>query len=194
MAFPDISLPGGDHLAILGSSGSGKTTLLHILSGLLKPSAGSIHIHGESLYDLSPSKLDRFRGQSIGLIFQQAYFIQSISVEENLAWAQHLAGKKTDRNRIHLLLERLHIDHHRHHLASQLSVGEQQRASIARALVNKPAIIFADEPTSALDDPNAQAVIQLLQEQAKQDQASLVVVTHDGRIKPFFTDQIQLGL
>lgn len=127
------------------------------------------------------------------MIFQQAFFMNAISVFENLAWAMHLAGNKIDENRIHSLLTRLNIGPHASHLPSRLSIGEQQRASIARALVNKPAIILADEPTSALDDHHTEQVIELLQEQTHLEGASLIIVTHDARIKKHFSNQITLA-
>ncbi len=192
LQFPDVLLQDGQHAMILGKSGSGKTTLLHMLAGLLTPTQGEVIIDGHRLKDFTPVQLDHFRGQKIGIIFQQSFFIQAINLTENLAWAQRLAGRTVDLNRIAELLKRLQIDHHRNHLPSKLSVGEQQRASIARAMINKPSVIFADEPTSALDDQNAEQVIQLLNEQAEQEKAALIIVTHDSRIKSHFNHQIIL--
>ncbi|MEP7266054.1 MAG: ATP-binding cassette domain-containing protein [Saprospiraceae bacterium] len=191
--FPDINLNDGQHSLIIGKSGSGKTTLLYILAGLLKPTNGVVTIDNQDLYQLSASKLDAFRGSKIAVIFQQPIFIQAVSVFENLAWAQRLAGTEVNKNRILELLHRLQIDQHAHHIPSRLSVGEQQRASIARALVNKPTIVLADEPTSALDDSNAHEVIELLHEQAKRENSSLLVVTHDARVKSLFDQQITIG-
>jgi ABC-type lipoprotein export system ATPase subunit len=192
--FPDLNLDTKTHCLILGKSGIGKTTLLHILAGLLKPTTGSIVIDDQNIYNFTSAGLDFFRGQHIGLIFQKPYFIQSINVSQNLAWAQQLSGKRPEYNRINDLLNRLQIIKHKNHLPSRLSAGEQQRASIARALVNKPSIILADEPTSSLDDDNALAVVNLLREQAEQDGASLIIVTHDARIKAQFQHQINLGV
>ncbi len=191
--FPDINLNDGQHSLIIGKSGSGKTTLLYILAGLLKPTNGVVTIDNQDLYQLSASKLDAFRGSKIAVIFQQPIFIQAVSVFENLSWAQRLAGTEVNKNRIQELLHRLQIDQHAHHIPSRLSVGEQQRASIARALVNKPTIVLADEPTSALDDSNAHEVIELLHEQAKRENSSLLVVTHDARVKSLFDQQITIG-
>jgi putative ABC transport system ATP-binding protein len=192
LIFPDISLSDHEHCLILGRSGSGKTTLLHILAGLLKPASGMVHLDGQNIFALSAAALDHFRGQKIGIIFQQSFFIHAVSLTENLFWTQRLAGKQTDPQRIQDLLKRLNIDHHKDHLPSRLSIGEQQRASIARALVNKPSIILADEPTSALDDTNAEQVIRLLKEQAAQEGSSLIIVTHDARVKSHFDHHIIL--
>lgn len=193
ISFPDLLLENTQHCLILGKSGVGKTTFLHVLSGLLKPSEGSITIDDQDLYKLSAVALDLYRGQKIGMIFQQPYFMQAVTVSENLAWAQQFAGKAVDHDRIDELLTRLEIIKHKNHLPSRMSVGEQQRASIARALVNKPSIILADEPTSALDDLNASEVVNLMREQAQQDGSSLIIVTHDARIKQHFHHQITLG-
>jgi putative ABC transport system ATP-binding protein len=192
--FPDLTLESTAHCLILGKSGVGKTTFLHILAGLLKPTQGSIVIDQNDIYKFTAAGLDFYRGQHIGLVFQQPYFIQAISLSENLAWAQQFSGKHPNHERINELLERLQIIQHKNRLPSRLSIGEQQRASIARALVNKPSIILADEPTSALDDDNAAEVVNLLREQAEQDGASLVIVTHDARIKQHFHHQILLGV
>lgn len=192
--FPDVHVGDKGHCLVLGKSGTGKTTFLHILAGLLTPKTGEISIDGQILRQLSSTRLDQFRGKKIGIVFQKSYFIQAISVLENLAWSQYLAGNTIDRRRILSLLERLGVDHHAHHRPARLSTGEQQRVSIARALINKPSVILADEPTSALDDQNAEEVIHLLEEQAELEHAALIIVTHDARIKSHFDQQILLGI
>jgi len=191
--FPDVSVADKGHCLVLGKSGTGKTTFLHLLAGLLTPKTGEISIDGQVLRRLSASQLDQYRGKKIGIVFQKSYFIQAVSVIENLAWSQYLAGYPIDRDRIITLLKRLGVDHHAHHRPSGLSIGEQQRVSIARALINKPSVILADEPTSALDDENAEEVIHLLEEQASLENAALIIVTHDARIKSHFDQQILLG-
>ncbi|HNR08423.1 MAG TPA: ATP-binding cassette domain-containing protein [Saprospiraceae bacterium] len=193
MQFPDIHVQDKGHCLILGKSGTGKTTLLHLLAGLLPLQTGEIKIDDQWVKSLGASQLDRFRGKKIGIVFQKSIFIEAISVMENLAWAQHLAGNPVDHGRILLLLKRLGVEHQAHRLPYRLSIGEQQRVSIARALVNKPSVILADEPTSALDDQNADAVIRLLEEQADLESAALILVTHDARIKSHFEQQIILA-
>lgn len=192
--FPDVKVEDKGHCLVLGKSGTGKTTFLHLLAGLLTPKTGEISIDGQVLRQLSSSQLDQYRGKKIGIIFQKSYFIQAISVLENLAWSQHLAGNTIDSDRIFTLLKRLGVEHHAYHRPSSLSIGEQQRVSIARALINKPSVILADEPTSALDDENAEQVIHLLEEQAALENAALIIVTHDARIKSHFDQQILLGV
>ncbi|RMG80413.1 MAG: ATP-binding cassette domain-containing protein, partial [Bacteroidetes bacterium] len=192
LRFPDIACQTGEHWLILGQSGCGKTTLLHLLGGLLTPQKGHIFIEKTDLTTLGAGKLDHFRGQHIGFVFQKPHFVHALTVGENLRLAQQLAGNKPDQNRIGELLRRLRLDHKTHAKPAALSQGEQQRAAIARALVNRPTLILADEPTSALDDLNTEQVIRLLEEQANEVQATLLVVTHDGRLKSQFDRQIHL--
>jgi ABC-type lipoprotein export system ATPase subunit len=192
MRFPDIDIPSGEHWLLLGQSGSGKTTLLHLLGGLLTAKNGEVHIGDTNLSSLRGAALDRFRGQNIGIVFQKSHFVRSLNVQENLALAQNLAGLPTDNARISELLERLNLGHKLKSRTDQLSIGEQQRAAIARALVNQPKLILADEPTSALDDQNAREVAALLEEQAKAAGATLLVVTHDNRLQSHFSNQIHL--
>jgi len=190
--FPDITCNAGEHWLLLGQSGSGKTTLLHLLAGLRTPKAGSISIDNTTINELSPFQLDRFRGKHIGIVFQQSHFVRSLSVRENLALAQRLAGVKVNYTRISTILEALNISHKLQDKPEQLSVGEQQRVAIARAIINQPSIILADEPTSALDDVNTTQVMQLMKEQATAVNAVLLIVTHDNRLKTQFDKQIQL--
>jgi putative ABC transport system ATP-binding protein len=190
--FPDIQCQTGEHWLLLGNSGCGKTTLLHLLGGLLTPKDGQVMIGDTALNKLSGAKRDQFRGQNIGIIFQKSHFVRALTVGENLALAQQLAGKKVDKKRIQNLLDRLNIGHKLNAKTSSLSQGEQQRVAIARALINQPKVILADEPTSALDDKNTEEVIQLLEESAREVNATLLVVTHDGRLKNRFKNSIQL--
>lgn len=192
MNFPDFNLQKGEHWLLLGQSGSGKTTLLHLLGGLLSPTGGSIQIGNTELGQLRASALDQFRGKNIGIVFQKSHFVRALTIGENLALAQQLAGLKPNRERIVELLERLNIGDKLRLKPDRLSIGEQQRAAIARALVNQAPIILADEPTSALDDHNATEVINLLEEQASALGSTLLVVTHDKRLKDRFPNQIAL--
>lgn len=190
--FEDVHCPAGEHLLILGESGRGKTTLLHLLAGLLKPTIGEVLVANTNIASLQSAALDKFRGEHIGIVFQTAHFVESLSVEDNLVMPQYLTGKPLDRNRVKELLKRLNLEHRAQARPATLSVGEQQRAAIARALVNAPQVVLADEPTSALDDKNAAEVIALLKEHAAWSKASLVIVTHDQRLKNEFKHQIHL--
>ncbi len=192
MLFPEIHCQKGEHWLLLGSSGSGKTTLMHLLAGLRTPTTGEVRIGDTVVSTLSHAALDKFRGQQIGIVFQQSHFIEALNVEENLALAQKLAGRNIDRDKIHILIERLGMLHKLKSKIQRLSQGEQQRIAIARALVNGPAVILADEPTSSLDDQNTREVIVLLEEQAQLANATLLLVTHDARLKNYFPKQIVL--
>jgi ABC-type lipoprotein export system ATPase subunit len=192
ITFPDIHCEGGEHALILGPSGSGKTTLLHLLGGLLSPVTGEIFVNETPLHTLRGPKLDKFRGSHIGIIFQKPHFIKSISAVENLLLSQSLSGRKEDKARIMDLLERLSIAHKSKSNTYSLSIGEQQRLGIARALVNKPELVLADEPSSALDDENCFNMITLLRDVAKENNANLIIVTHDNRLKELIEKRIEL--
>ena len=190
--FPDINCNAGDTMLILGQSGVGKSTLLHILAGILQPKEGEVQINQTSIYNLSGSKRDKFRGKEIGLIFQKPHFVQSLNAFDNLVLAQKMAGQTPTPEKIKVLLQSLNLDHRSNAKVYQMSQGEQQRLSIARALVNMPGLILADEPTSALDDKNCEEVINLLQKHAKDVNAALIIVTHDKRLKDMFSNTIEL--
>jgi putative ABC transport system ATP-binding protein len=190
--FPDIDLPAGENLLILGESGIGKTTLLHLLAGLLRPQGGIVELMQTNLNDLRTGELDRFRGQHIGLIFQRPHFVQALSVLQNLALVQFLARKKKDNHRIKEVVNRLGIDHKLSEKPYRLSQGEQQSAAIAMAVVNRPQLILADEPTSSLDDKNCKRVASLLKEQASETTAQLIIITHDQRLKDQFQFTLEL--
>lgn len=173
----------GEHWLLQGESGSGKTTLLHILTGLLKPGKGEVVINETSIYQLPGAKLDQFRGKHIGLVFQRPHLLKSLTVFENLLIAQSFAGLKRDTDRVHQVLSSLNIADKLSNYPGQLSQGQLQRVAIARAVINKPGLIMADEPTSSLDDKNARAVLDLLIDQAELNEATLIIATHDNRVK-----------
>ena len=192
LTFPDISLNQGDAVLIIGESGCGKSTLLHILSGLLAPTNGDVLLKNQNIYSLNSGKLDSFRGGNIGIVFQVPHFVNSFSVEDNLLLTQKLAGNKKNNARVVQVLEAVQMLHKLKARVFELSQGEKQRVSIARALINSPNIIFADEPTSALDDKSCSSVISLLKSSAKAENAALVIVTHDQRLKEAFNQIIEL--
>lgn len=181
-ALPDLELAPGRSLAILGASGSGKTTALLALAGIRAPAAGEIEVGGVALWRLAPSRRDRFRGERIGLVFQTFHIIDAVSVEANLALAARCAGLPRDPARIASLLQRLDLSDLARRRADGISHGQAQRVAVARALVNRPAMVLADEPTSALDDGNAASLLALLRETAAAERAGLVVATHDRRV------------
>ena len=191
--FPELKCDASDTLLITGNSGKGKTTLLHLLAGLLRPKNGEISIENTNISSLSEKQLDQFRGKNIGLILQQSHFIASMSVLENVVLASWLATGKKAIQKAEKLLAELDLENQKHKLPSQLSIGQQQRVSIARALINEPKLLLADEPTSSLDDENAFKVAELLEKLSKEYNAALVIVTHDSRLKNKFSNQINLS-
>lgn len=191
--FPDISCGSGEKLLILGRSGIGKSTLLNLLGGLMPAQSGGITIDGTEISGLGSAGLDKFRGKNIGIIFQKSHFIESISVLENLLLTQKLAKAKVSASDCRELLRELNIEDKADSKIKNLSEGEKQRVSIARAIVNQPKLILADEPTSALDDDNCQKVIDLLDRQAKKIGAALLIVTHDNRLKDIIDNKIILS-
>jgi putative ABC transport system ATP-binding protein len=190
--MPDLFCQAGSTILVTGNSGKGKTTYLHILAGMLQPNSGEILIDNIDFTNLKGSKADKFRGKNIGVVFQKSHFIASLSVLENLEMASWLATGKKHTKRAKELLNKLDILEQAHKQPSQLSVGQQQRVSIARALMNEPKVLLADEPTSSLDDKNAENVIELLESLSKEYKAALIIVTHDSRIKAKFTNQITM--
>ncbi|MFP5470919.1 MAG: ABC transporter ATP-binding protein [Bacteroidia bacterium] len=190
--FPNFELKQGEQSLLIGESGSGKTTLLHLLAGFTKAKAGDIFVADTNISKLKNAALDSFRGQNIGFVFQKPLFIQSLNVAENILMAQHLGSKKTDLFAIKQTLKKLGLEDKLNAQVNTLSEGEKQRVNIARALINSPKVIFADEPTSALDDTNCKAVIELLKGVAKEYNSTLLVVTHDNRLKQEFNRSIEL--
>jgi len=192
ISFKDLSIESGSQFLLLGESGSGKTTLLHLLGGLLKSQQGSIEINRTEITTLSESALDRFRGQQFGFIFQRNHLISALTVQKNLLMAPFLAGLAQDQNRVDEVLDQLGILEKKNARIQDLSLGQAQRVAIARAILNKPSVILADEPTSALDDKNCDRVSELLLSVADQNKATLIIATHDQRLKNKVNNLIQL--
>ena len=177
---------GGEHWLVLGPSGCGKTTLLHIIAGLLRPSEGEVEVAGQALAALSGAALDRWRGRTVGIALQAQHLVPHLSVRDNLRIAQYLAREPQDDARIVETLGALGVADKAARKPSELSHGERQRVAIARAVVNRPKLLLADEPTANLDDDAAVRVVDLLTEQAQGQGATLVVATHDARVKSKF--------
>jgi putative ABC transport system ATP-binding protein len=177
---------------VVGPSGCGKTTLLHLIAGLLLPVRGRVEVDGQDLAQLTPAARDRFRGRRIGVVLQQFHLLPTLTALQNLLVAQTITGLPADRNAAQAMLAALHVDEFRNAYPHQLSIGQQQRVAIARALINRPRLVLADEPTSNLDDEACAAVADLLLEAAIGHGASLLVATHDSRLKSRIPRQLAL--
>lgn len=190
--FPSFELKDREELLITGKSGSGKTTLLHILGGLKNVDNGQIKLNNEDLNKLSEKQKDTFRGKEIGIIFQKPHLINSLNVIENLELTSWLSSKNKNREKCIQILKSLKLEDKLHSKINELSLGQQQRVSIARAVINSPSLILADEPTSSLDDENCELVIKLLRKSANIANANLIIVTHDNRLKKLIHNKIEL--
>ena len=182
----------GERWLVLGPSGCGKTTLLHVVAGLVHPSEGEVEVSGENLRKLEGARMDRWRGSTVGIVLQALHLVRHLSVRDNLRLAQYLAHVPQDNARIADTLGALGVGEKAARRPSELSQGEQQRVAIARAVVNRPKLLLADEPTANLDDSAAAKVVDLLAEQAARHGATLVVATHDSRVKGKFRERLEL--
>lgn len=174
----------GEAWLLEGPSGSGKSTLLHILAGLVVPQTGQVRVAGVELATLAQGARDRWRGRTVGLVPQRLHLVHALRVRENLALAQTLAGHPVDPARIAALLDAVGVAELAHRFPRQLSHGQAQRVAIARAVINRPALLLADEPTANLDDAHAARALELLRAQAVEAGATLVVASHDHRVRP----------
>ena len=178
---------------MIGPSGSGKTTLLHILAGFLKPSYGEVIVAGHSLGKLKTRQLGRFRGRHIGIVLQRLHLVESLTVTDNVLLAQYFSALGEDRERVREVLANLGLEKKARAYPHELSFGQAQRVAVARAVVNRPTLLLADEPTSNLDDVHCMQTLDLLEAQARACRATLVIATHDQRIKARFRNQYMLG-
>lgn len=183
----------GTHWLVTGPSGSGKSTLLNLLSGTLRSQEGRVLVAGQDYSALSGSRMDRFRGQHIGLVLQRLHLVASLSVEANLLLAQYCAGLPQDKQRVRDVLAELGLDDRAADFPHRLSHGQAQRVAVARAVLNRPQLILADEPTSNLDDRNCEQALNLLVEQANRCKATLLIATHDGRLRERFVHRYALA-
>lgn len=190
--FPDWTVDKQSEALILGPSGSGKTTLLHLLSGLVSPSNGEIEVNGYKLHEMNGRQLDKFRKSNVGIVFQQPHLIKSLTVMENLQLARYLGNQKQDDKWIREIIDHLNLAGIKDSHVSRISQGQAQRVAIARSIMNKPSVLFGDEPTASLDDENCEKVIRLLKQEAKLCGATLIIATHDQRVKREFDHQLVL--
>lgn len=192
LAISSWSLTPHEHQLLLGPSGSGKTTLLGVLSGLLRPTKGTVTAINTEITDISISNLSSFRARNFGFVFQDHHLVSSLTIGQNLILAQHIAGLPDDHEWANYLLNHLGLEEYKNSKPDRLSHGEAQRAAIARAAITRPPLLLADEPTSSLDDDNAILVMELLKTLAEEAGSTMLVASHDSRVKPFFSKSLKL--
>lgn len=187
-----VAIEPGEFVAILGTSGSGKSTLLNLFGGLDRPTAGEILFEGKSLRPLTSTEMSRYRLRSVGMIFQTFNLIPTMTARENVELALAFAGlgRSERRRRALELLDQVGLSNRAGHLPSELSGGEQQRVSIARAIANNPRILLADEPTGNLDSHRADEIMKLLDEMRRRDGRTIILVTHDRELANQYADRI----
>jgi putative ABC transport system ATP-binding protein len=187
-----LTVSAGEFVALLGSSGSGKSTLLNLLAGLDRPTAGAIHVGGRNLAALDSVELARYRRDTVGMVFQSFNLLPRMTLEENVELPLRLAEvERHERDaRVSEALEHVRLGARRRHRPSELSGGEQQRGALARALVNRPTILFADEPTGNLDSVNGEQILLLLQEIQGSLGMTIVMVTHERPLAERFANRI----
>jgi len=180
--IPQWCVGADEQVVVVGRSGCGKTTLLHVIAGISRPDSGKVRIDDWEITLFSEAESDRFRADRIGYVFQTFNLLPGFTALENVLLAMRFTGKPTDRGRARELLERVGLGHRIKHRPPMLSVGEQQRVAVARALANKPKILLADEPTANIDAGNQQQVLDLLSEACREEKVALVLVTHSPEV------------
>jgi putative ABC transport system ATP-binding protein len=173
-----FELAAGEQVLLMGQSGSGKTTLLHVIAGISRPDSGSVAIAGTDITQLSEAAGDRFRAQHLGYIFQTFNLLAGFSAVENVLLGMSFAGRRPDVARAKELLSRVGLGHRLTHKPAALSVGEQQRVAVARALINRPKLLLADEPTANVDARNQQQIVELIRQTCREENISLLMVSH----------------
>lgn len=191
--FAGMQLLQGEHCLLNGPSGSGKTTLLYAIAGLVRTLEGTITLAGTNISAISEAARDHLRGRQIGMIFQTLHLVRSLNVLDNLLLASYVAGMSRGKERSLELLDRLGIADKAAALPEELSQGQAQRVAIARAVLHRPALILADEPTSSLDDAVCADVVELIRQTARESGATLLISTHDSRVKNHFDRVVSLG-
>ena len=182
----NFKVASGEQVVLIGSSGGGKTTLLNIIAGITTADSGEVVISGTNIAALSEVSRDRFRTERIGYVFQTFNLLPAFTALENVLLGMSFGGRKADRAHATQLLQRVGLGHRLHHKPAQMSVGEQQRTSVARALANTPRLLLADEPTANVDVANQQTVLQLLRDSCREHDVSLLLVTHAQEVAAQF--------
>jgi putative ABC transport system ATP-binding protein len=189
---PELSLVAGEQAVIRGRSGCGKTTLLHAIAGLTTVDSGSIVVSGTDVTKLAEARRDRFRARNIGYVFQTFNLLPAFTALENVLLGMTFTGQRTSRERAVELLARVGLGHRMTHKPAALSVGEQQRVAVARALANQPVLLLADEPTANVDPAHQQQVVDLIREACRRENVTLLLVTHALEVAEQFDRVIEL--
>ncbi len=191
--IPEFTVQAGEQVVIVGESGCGKTTLLHVIAGIGRPDEGQVRIDGWDITLLSESESDRFRAENIGYVFQTFNLLPAFTALENVLLGMTFGRGRPDAARARQLVERVGLGHRMHHRPRQMSVGEQQRVSVARALANRPKLILADEPTANIDTGNQQIILDLLREGCREENVALILVTHSPEVAAQFPRLVPLA-
>jgi putative ABC transport system ATP-binding protein len=187
-----FQLAADEHCALEGRSGSGKSTLLNVISGIMRPDAGRVIIDGLDIARLDEARRDRVRADRLGLVFQQFNLLPGFTALENVLVAMSFGSGRPDRDRAVRLLDAVGLGHRLDHKPSELSVGQQQRVAVARALANRPLAVLADEPTASIDTARQRQVIDLLRDTCRDQGSALLVVTHDPAVAAQFPRRLRL--
>ncbi len=182
----------GEQMVLKGRSGSGKTTLLHVIAGITRPDEGCVQIDGFDITRLPEAGRDRFRAERIGYVFQTFNLLGGFTALENVMLGMTFGARRPDAARAAHLLDRVGMSHRLTHKPAMLSVGEQQRVSVARALANRPKLLLADEPTANIDPGHQQQVVELIQDTCREESVTLVLVTHTPEVAEQFDRVEQL--
>ena len=190
----NLNIQSQKDLLITGPSGIGKTSFLSILCGLQKPTQGNVIYNDINLYDMSENKIDDFRGKELGIVFQNFNLINSFTIKQNLDLANTVSTSQ-ESDHLYKLLQRIGLAEKSHLQVSKLSTGEKQRLAVARAFIGNPKWVFCDEPTSSLDDKNTDIIVNLIKEESLRSKASLILITHDKRVRSIlnFSQILNLG-
>ena len=181
-----FQLGGGQQMVLVGRSGCGKSTLLYVISGISRPDSGRVKVDGWDITLMNEAECDRFRAEKIGYVFQTFNLLAGFTALENVMLGMRFARRRVDRARARHLLERVGLGHRLTHKPTALSVGEQQRVAVARALANRPKLLLADEPTANVDSGHQQQIIDLLRDTCREEEVSLLIVTHSHEVADQF--------
>lgn len=184
--IPRFEVAAGEHVVLMGESGSGKTTLLHVIAGISRPDCGVVQVDGHDIARLPEAARDRFRALKLGYVFQTFNLLPGFSALENVLLGMTFGGQKVDSSRARHLLDRVGLSQRLTHKPAMLSVGEQQRVAVARALANRPRLLLADEPTANVDAGHQQQIIDLIRSTCEEEKVALILVTHTPHVAEQF--------